>query len=655
MREMKDLVELAHFLGSRKDILLASNGTLSYKNDRFMWINAKSIALEALNENQFVILEREKLKRMVFVDYSQDPIDRERAVQIDLLKARSHPELMLQPSTETIIHEVIRYDCIAHVHPAVVNGLLSGLNAKQLITEMFGEEALFIPFVNPGYSLAKIIHKEVKEYEKAYQRQPEIIFVQNQGVIVSGDDAGKVKQILERVMAIVTSWAGDFDQKEDKLFPGDLKTFMPALRMIFSDDHVKIVKSRYNSLIEKYCKDKEAFADVVNPLTIQQVLCASPMPFFIEKKDQEVMIGEIKKKAGDYQKKYAGENVIIGIQDYGIVAVGNSAREASLALDVFEESMVISELAARAGGVKPIDDFAIDFILATRNRYFDPVNSFLLDDNSGVSGKVAIVTGGAQGFGGGIVERFFDDGMNVVIADLNVEKGIALQNELNAHGKKNQTLFVETNVADGDSVSSLISETIRCFGGLDVFISNAGVLKAGGLDEIDEQTFAFLTDVNYKGYFICAKYASEVMKIQYQYKDDHYMDIIQVNSKSGLKGSNKNFAYAGGKFGGIGLTQSFAMELMPYNIKVNSICPGNFFEGPLWSDPENGLFVQYLKAGKVPGAKTIDDVKTFYESQVPAGRGCRVDDVAKAIYYAMGQIYETGQAIPVTGGQIMLK
>jgi len=144
------------------------------------------------------------------------------------------------------------------------------------------------------------------------------------------------------------------------------------------------------------------------------------------------------------------------------------------------------------------------------------------------------------------------------------------------------------------------------------------------------------------------------MKLQAKYQPEHFTDIIQINSKSGLKGSNKNFAYAGGKFGGIGLTQSFAIELMPYRIKVNSVCPGNLFDGPLWSDPENGLFVQYLRAGKVPGAKTIADVKRFYEAQVPANRGCTVNDVMKAIYYIIDQEYETGQAVPVTGGQNML-
>jgi len=164
-----------------------------------------------------------------------------------------------------------------------------------------------------------------------------------------------------------------------------------------------------------------------------------------------------------------------------------------------------------------------------------------------------------------------------------------------------------------------------------------------------------MTRVNYNAYFYCSKYASAVMKIQNKYNPGIFMDIIQINSKSGLKGSNKNFAYAGGKFGGIGLTQSFALELMPFHIKVNAICPGNFFDGPLWSDPVNGLFVQYLKAGKIKGAKTVEDVKKHYVSMVPAGRGCLPSDVARAIFYAIEQEYETGQAIPVTGGQVMLR
>ncbi|KAF5027990.1 Sorbitol-6-phosphate 2-dehydrogenase [anaerobic digester metagenome] len=169
------------------------------------------------------------------------------------------------------------------------------------------------------------------------------------------------------------------------------------------------------------------------------------------------------------------------------------------------------------------------------------------------------------------------------------------------------------------------------------------------------ENFDFVTKINYNAYFYCTKVVSKVMKLQTKYAlDGYFADIIQINSKSGLRGSKANFAYAGGKFGGIGLTQSFALELAPFRIKVNSVCPGNYYEGPLWSDPDNGLFVQYLNAGKVPNARTIDDVKTFYLSQVPMRKGCTPGDVTKGVLYLMEQCGETGQALPITGGQVML-
>jgi sorbitol-6-phosphate 2-dehydrogenase len=268
-----------------------------------------------------------------------------------------------------------------------------------------------------------------------------------------------------------------------------------------------------------------------------------------------------------------------------------------------------------------------------------------------LAGKIAIVTGSAQGFGLGIAKAMYAEGATVVIADLPVQQEAAQTIVADIGG---QTVFCPVDVSDEASVQGLICRTVELFGGLDIMISNAGVLKAGSLSDMDTKTFEFVNKVNYTGYFICAKYASEIMKAQFEADDSKWSDIIQINSKSGLTGSKNNFAYAGGKFGGIGLTQSFALELAPYQIKVNAVCPGNYYEGPLWADPDKGLFVQYLQAGKVPGAKTVEDVKNYYLSLSPIKRGCTPSDVAKAIFYCVDQLYETGQAIPVTGGQVML-
>lgn len=266
-----------------------------------------------------------------------------------------------------------------------------------------------------------------------------------------------------------------------------------------------------------------------------------------------------------------------------------------------------------------------------------------------LAGKIAIVTGSAQGFGKGIAEAMYGEGASIVIADMNEPLAKTVAEELGA-----RACSIPVNVSDEESVANLVAKTVETYGGLDIMVSNAGVLRSGPLATYEKKDWDFVTSINYTGFFLCAKYAALVMEAQHEADPEWVGDIITVNSKSGLEGSNKNFAYAGSKFGGIGLVQSFALELCAYNIKVNAVCPGNYLEGPLWMDPERGLFVQYLKAGKVPGAKTVEDVKAYYESKVPMNRGCLPLDVARAIFYCVEQKYETGQAIPVTGGQCML-
>lgn len=267
---------------------------------------------------------------------------------------------------------------------------------------------------------------------------------------------------------------------------------------------------------------------------------------------------------------------------------------------------------------------------------------------------VTLITGAAQGLGRGIATEFAREGARVVIGDLNETAGRDAVAALDKQFGRSSAAFVRLDVTQLASICDACTETVTRFGGLDLLVSNAGVLKAGGIEELDEADFDFVTAVNFKGFYLCAKAAAPILRQQHRHHPGHAMDIVQVNSKSGLEGSNRNFAYAGGKFGGIGLVKSLALELVADGIKVNAVCPGNFFDGPLWSDPKQGLFVQYLKSGKVPWARSVADVRAFYMAKVPMKRGVTPPDIARAILYLREQAYETGQALPVTGGQIML-
>lgn len=266
-----------------------------------------------------------------------------------------------------------------------------------------------------------------------------------------------------------------------------------------------------------------------------------------------------------------------------------------------------------------------------------------------LAGRIAIVTGAAQGFGKGIAGELYKEGCTVVIADMNQPLAETVARELGE-----RACAIPVNVSDEESVANLVARTVEQYGGLDLMLANAGVVRSGPLATFEKKDMEFVTSINYTGLFLCCKYAAIIMQAQHEADPEAMFDIIAMSSKSGLVGSNKNFAYAGSKFGAIGLVQSFALELCAYNIKVNAICPGNYLDGPLWTDPVKGLFVQYLEDGKVPGAKTVDDVRRFYEAKVPMNRGCLPLDVARAVMYCVEQQYETGQAIPVTGGQVML-
>ena len=263
------------------------------------------------------------------------------------------------------------------------------------------------------------------------------------------------------------------------------------------------------------------------------------------------------------------------------------------------------------------------------------------------SGRVALVTGGAAGIGRATALAFANEGLQVVVSDVDVDGGEATAALIREAG--GDALFVRCDVTRDAEVKVLMERTLGAYGRLDYAFNNAGIeIEKGKLAEGSESEFDAIMGVNVKGVWLCMKHQIPLLLAQ------GGGAIVNTASVAGLGAAPKMSIYAASKHAVIGLTKSAAVEYAKKKVRVNAVCPGNFLDGPLWSDPERGLFVQYLRAGKVPGATTVDDVRRFYEAKVPMGRGCVPADVARAITYIVEQAYETGQAVPVTGGQNML-
>lgn len=255
--------------------------------------------------------------------------------------------------------------------------------------------------------------------------------------------------------------------------------------------------------------------------------------------------------------------------------------------------------------------------------------------------KIVLVTGGAQGLGEAICHRLAVEGAHVVVADLNLEGAQKVADEIVARTDR-RAVAVKVNVSVEADVEAAVQRTLEEFGRIDVAVSNAGILFADAVDEFPAERWRAVIEVNLVGYFLLVKHVARVFKQQ------RSGVLIQINSKSGKKGSYKSSAYAASKFGGIGLTQSVALELAEYNARANAICPGNLLDSPLWVD---SLYKQYAKKLGISEA----EVRQRYIDQVPMKRGCTYTDVTNVlIFLASDQSsYMTGQAINVTGGQQM--
>jgi len=257
-----------------------------------------------------------------------------------------------------------------------------------------------------------------------------------------------------------------------------------------------------------------------------------------------------------------------------------------------------------------------------------------------LANKVAIVTGAGRGLGEAIALRLAREGCKVTTVARHfstVERTAQKIKKI-----KGGSLPLKVDVTKSNQVKLMVEKTVAKFGRLDILVSNAGILKSHELTDFPEEEWRKVIEINLVGYFLVAREAAKIMKKQKSGV------IIQINSKSGKKGSYWNSAYAASKFGGIGFTQSIALDLAPYGIRVNAVCPGNLLDSPLWVD---SLYEEYAKKWGI----SKKEVRKKYESQVPLGRGCRYEDVANVVVFLASDetSYMTGQAINVTGGQVM--
>lgn len=256
-----------------------------------------------------------------------------------------------------------------------------------------------------------------------------------------------------------------------------------------------------------------------------------------------------------------------------------------------------------------------------------------------LTGRVALVTGAGQGIGRGIALALACAGADVAINDIISSAAEATAAEVAALGRR--SLAAQADVSQAGDVQAMIGRVVEEFGTVHILVNNAGVCTPAFITDLSEEMWDRTLRVNLKSMFLCCKAVAPLMMAQ------RYGKIVNLSSKSGKQGGLWLTAYCASKFGVIGFTQSLALELAPYGVNVNAICPGQVYT-PMW---DNVLKKAYAKKLNIDE----DRVRDYYNSKVPLGREVTLEEIGNVVLFlCSGQAsYMTGQAINITGGQEM--
>ncbi len=636
-RLLEDLVAVSRHYGADPHFVLAGGGNTSAKNGERLFVKGSGHALATITADGFVAMHRPALEALLNAQLSTDRTAREEQFKSAVMAARVDPARGQRPSVEVVLHHLMPGRFVVHTHSTVVNMFTCCKGGRALVERLCGDEIVWIDSVDPGFVLVQALRKGLADFQRRTGRPcPRAVIMGNHGLVVCGATIEEVRAHTDWLIGRLAAWLdqqpagevfGPVQRIEESRARPLINLLGPALRGLSStDENLKIVTFDDSPLVMALVGGAAGKAAATGgAMTPDQLVYCRTFPLWFEcpaDEPADATLHRLRKEIAAHTQKTRFAPLVVLVPGLGLFAIGDDAAGAQTVKVVYQDAIKVMAGASRLGGIQYLDPdlrrFLEDWEVESYRRNIAQGNR-----RAGrVLGKVAVVTGAAQGFGLEIAQDLAAQGAHVVLTDMNIAGANCAAEALRTQYGADRALALPINVTDGESVATAFHQVVRTYGGFDLLVSNAGVLKAGSVKTQPQKEFEFVTDVNYIGYFVCVQNAAPILAAQHQARPEVWSDIIQINSKSGLQGSNKNGAYAGSKFGGIGLTQSFALELVEDGIKVNAICPGNFFDGPLWSDPNHGLFVQYLRSGKVPGATTIADVKRFYESKVPMGRGC---------------------------------
>ena len=377
MRELNTLVELSQEFGAQSEWVVAGGGNTSWKNSKYLWVKASGHALATITPQGFAVLDRSRLET-VMCSYQQTGLsknvkEREQQALEAIMRARI-PEEKKRPSVETLLHHLLPWPFVVHLHPTLTNGLVCSQNGQHIMKQLFGPRALWIPPTDPGMVLAQLVQ------EKLHQNpNPDYIFLANHGVFAGGRNADEVQQKYKQLNRILLNALKKPQLSLQKI---------PPIKSLQELQHIHDIPQGFTLALQEtygmkaqgiFYQDKELFPYLESSLTAQpltgsltpdHIVYSGPGALYLGPQEWEKTKGDgiqaWSQACNSYQKKW-GKLPLVTLfhRDWslpGALILGHP-EQVNLAAQLFQNALEICMYSQSFGGAKPLDDSFVHFIV----------------------------------------------------------------------------------------------------------------------------------------------------------------------------------------------------------------------------------------------------------------------------------------------------
>jgi rhamnulose-1-phosphate aldolase/alcohol dehydrogenase len=667
LSELEGLAHRSNLLGRDRAVANYGGGNTSTKaRERdhtgrevdVLWVKGSGSDLATIEAGQFTGL---KLGEVLALEEREEMSDEEMVAY--LASCQLAPD-MPRGSIETLLHAFVPYAQVDHTHPDAVNMICCSQGGEELARECFGDAAVWIPYIRPGFTLSKQVGQAVRKNPDA-----KFILLAKHGLVTWGDtheeSYGRTIEAINRAAEFVAGRAGERfgGRKVEPPAPDRrealLARVLPALRGALSsgsdESSHKILRTDHTS------EDVLAFVCGRDSKDLSQVGAACPdhlvrtkvKPLWIdfdpENEDAEELVERLREGVARYREDYetyfsrheeADEEMfdpnprVTLIEGIGLVAAANNAKEANLSRDFVYRAINVMRGAHALGGYVSLteeESYAVEYW---------PLELYkltLAPPPDELAGRVAFVTGGAGGIGSAVARSLASRGACVVVCDLDEEGAGEV-----ADGLAEPGIAARADVTDEDDVARAYRRAILEYGGVDVVVSNAGLASSAPVEETSVEMWDKNHAVLARGYFLVARGAFRIMKEQ-----GIGGSLVFVASKNSMAAGKNASAYSSAKAAELHLARCLAEEGGPEHIRVNTVNPDAVLQGSrIW---DSGWREERAAAYSIEP----DELEDHYRERNVLKVNVLPENVAEAVLHFASEARSsrsTGNILNVDGG-----